>query len=85
MHFCTISHDIPYSAIPFDGNGNSTEAMRYGLIAAAFILLRFIFQAISVSLTHYGAYSALYAVRQKIVSILGKLILAFLLITVPAR
>lgn len=61
----------------FDGNGNSTEAMRYGLIAAAFILLRFIFQAISVSLTHYGAYSALYAVRKKICEHIGKVNLGF--------
>lgn len=61
----------------FDGNGNSMEAMRYGLIAAAFILLRFIFQAISVSLTHYGAYSALYAVRKKICEHIGKVNLGF--------
>ena len=61
----------------FDGNGNSTEAMRYGLIAAAFILLRFIFQATSVSLTHYGAYSALYAVRKKICEHIGKVNLGF--------
>lgn len=61
----------------FDGNGNSTEAMRYGLIATAFILLRFIFQAISVSLTHYGAYSALYAVRKKICEHIGKVNLGF--------
>ena len=61
----------------FDGNGNSTEAMRYGLIAAAFILLRFIFQSISVSLTHYGAYSALYAVRKKICEHIGKVNLGF--------
>lgn len=61
----------------FDGNGNSTEAMRYGLIAAAFILLRFIFQAISVTLTHYGAYSALYAVRKKICEHIGKVNLGF--------
>lgn len=34
----------------FDGSGNSMEAMRYGLIAAAFILLRFIFQIILISM-----------------------------------
>lgn len=61
----------------FDGNGNSAEAMRYGLIAAAFILLRFVFQAISVSLTHYGAYSALYAVRKRICEHIGEVNLGF--------
>lgn len=61
----------------FDGNGNSAEAMRYGLIAAAFILLRFVFQAISVSLTHYGAYSALYAVRKRICGHIGEVNLGF--------
>ena len=61
----------------FEGGSNSAEVIRYGIIAAIFILLRFIFQAISTSLTHYGAYTALYAVRKKICEHIGKVNLGF--------
>lgn len=61
----------------FEKNGDSQLTLRYGLIAAAFILLRFIFQTISVSLAHYGAYAALYAVRKKICKHIGEVNLGF--------
>ena len=77
---CTfVPYLMIYRAVLFlfeDGGGGS-EAMRYGIIAAVFILLRFIFQAISVSLTHLGAYSALYAVRKKICGHIGEVNLGF--------
>ncbi len=61
----------------FEGGGNMGAVMKYGLIAAVFILFRFIFQAVSAAMTHIGAYNVLYQVRKNICSHIGKVNLGF--------
>ncbi|MGO5091049.1 ABC transporter ATP-binding protein [Clostridium sp. LCP25S3_F10] len=61
----------------FSGNGNMTDVMQYGIYAAAAIILRFILQAISIALTHVGAYNTLYGVRKKLCAHLGQINLGF--------
>ena len=53
------------------------ETLMYGLIAAVFIILKFVFKALSAGMTHVGAYQMLYAVRKKICAHLGKVNLGF--------
>lgn len=59
----------------FGESGGS--AMQNGLIALAAIVLRFVFQAISVAMTHINAYGILYAVRRELCRHLGKVNLGF--------
>ncbi|KPU43248.1 putative multidrug export ATP-binding/permease protein [Oxobacter pfennigii] len=61
----------------FKDNGSMDAVMQYGLIAAVFILLRFIFQAISAGMTHIGAYNVLYQVRKKVCNHIGEVNLGF--------
>ena len=61
----------------FNGNGDFNSAIWYGVIAMAAILLRFVFQALSMALTHVGAYNLLYAVRKKLCGHIGKIELGF--------
>lgn len=61
----------------FHGNGDFNSAIWYGVIAMAAILLRFVFQALSMALTHVGAYNLLYAVRKKLCGHIGKIELGF--------
>ncbi|MCB8816714.1 ABC transporter ATP-binding protein [Desulfosporosinus shakirovi] len=61
----------------FNGAGRMSEVMGYGLIAAVSIVLRFIFQAVSLSLTHIGAYNTLYVVRKRLCAHIGEISLGF--------
>lgn len=61
----------------FNGAGEMAEVMSYGILAAAAIVLRFIFQAVSLSLTHIGAYNTLYVVRKGLCAHLGEISLGF--------
>lgn len=61
----------------FEGNGDIKQAMEYGIIAVIAIILRFVFQAVSMALTHIGAYNLLYLVRKKICKHIGEIELGF--------
>ena len=61
----------------FEGNGDIKQAMEYGIIAVIAIILRFVFQAISMALTHIGAYNLLYLVRKRICKHIGEIELGF--------
>jgi ATP-binding cassette subfamily B protein IrtA len=61
----------------FDGNGDFQNALWNGIIAAFSIILRFAFQALSMALTHIGAYNLLYLVRKKLCGHIGKIELGF--------
>lgn len=61
----------------FNGTGAMNVVMHYGIISAVSIVLRFIFQAISMSLTHIGAYNTLYVVRKKLCSHIAEINLGF--------
>lgn len=59
------------------GGGEAGSALWYGLAAAGFIVLRFVFKALSTAMTHVGAYRILYQVRRKICAHLGGVNLGF--------
>ena len=61
----------------FGGNDNFQSAIWYGVIALIAIVLRFVFQAISMALTHVGAYNLLYIVRKKLCGHIGEIELGF--------
>ncbi|MGL6201895.1 MAG: ABC transporter ATP-binding protein [Lachnospiraceae bacterium] len=61
----------------FSGNGNMQTVLQYGLWALLAIVLRFLFQAISMALTHVGAYNILYGVRKSLCKHLGEINLGF--------
>lgn len=61
----------------FEGNEKIETAILYGMIAVAAIILRFVFQAASMALTHVGAYNLLYAVRKKLCRHIGKIELGY--------
>jgi ATP-binding cassette subfamily B protein len=50
----------------FDGNRNLGEALRYGIIAVIAIALKFLFNVVSLSFSHIGAFNTLYSVRREI-------------------
>lgn len=74
---------VPYAMVfrtilfLFEGNGDIKQAMEYGIIAVIAIILRFVFQAVSMALTHIGAYNLLYLVRKKICKHIGEIELGF--------
>lgn len=60
--------------------GDAPEEKRivaYGLAAAGAIVLRFVCHAVSMALTHIGAYNTLFEVRRQICGHLGKIHLGF--------
>lgn len=63
--------------IMFERNGNTNVAITYGVIAVVAIILKFLFQALSMMLTHVGAYNLLYLVRKKMCIHLGKIELGY--------
>ena len=58
-------------------NSGVEIAIWYGVIAVISILLRFIFQAISMMFTHIGAYNLLYLVRKKMCIHIGQIELGY--------
>ncbi|MFZ7133159.1 MAG: ABC transporter ATP-binding protein [Eubacteriales bacterium] len=77
---CTF---VPYMMVfktilfVFNQTGDIHTAMTYGIIATASIILRFIFLAISLALTHIGAYNTLYLVRHRVSEHIGEINLGF--------
>ncbi|MDR2403472.1 MAG: ABC transporter ATP-binding protein/permease [Spirochaetaceae bacterium] len=61
----------------FDGGGDLAEALRYGLIAAAAIVSKFLLHVISLGFSHIGAFNTLYAVRREISRHISRLGLGF--------
>ena len=61
----------------FSGDGNMQTVLQYGLWALLAIVLRFLFQAISMALTHVGAYNILYGVRKSLCKHMGEINLGF--------
>lgn len=61
----------------FEGNGDVSQAIGYGVISVIAIILRFVFQAASMALTHIGAYNLLYLVRKKLCKHIGEIELGF--------
>lgn len=61
----------------FSGDGNMQTVLQYGFWALLAIVLRFLFQAISMALTHVGAYNILYGVRKSLCKHLGEINLGF--------
>lgn len=61
----------------FEGSGNLIQGVWYGVIAVIAIILRFVFQAVSMVLTHVGAYNLLYLVRKKLCGHIGEIELGF--------
>lgn len=52
-------------------------ALWYGVTALVSIVFRFVFQAVSMALTHVGAYNLLYIVRKKLCGHIGEIELGF--------
>lgn len=50
----------------FEGTGSVSDALRYGVIAAIAILLKFLFLIVALGLSHIGAFNTLYSVRAAI-------------------
>ena len=61
----------------FHNNNDYKSTMMWGIIALASIVLRFMFQGISLALSHIGAYDVLYSVRKKLCNHIGKINLGF--------
>lgn len=61
----------------FEKSGNWEDAVRYGIMAVIAIVLRFLFQAVSMLLTHVSAYNLLYLLRKKLCQHMGEIELGF--------
>lgn len=61
----------------FEKSGNWEVAVRYGIMAVIAIVLRFLFQAVSMLLTHVSAYNLLYLLRKKLCRHMGEIELGF--------
>jgi ATP-binding cassette subfamily B protein len=61
----------------FSKGMDMTETLRYGIIAAIAIVLKFLFQIVSLSFSHIGAFNTLYAVRREISRHISRLGLGF--------
>ena len=74
---------VPYIAIfkcvaaMFNRSNDYKEMFIWGIIALVSIVLRFLFQGISLSLSHVGAYDVLYSVRKRLCNHIGKINLGF--------
>ncbi|MDR3160382.1 MAG: hypothetical protein LBU28_02070, partial [Spirochaetaceae bacterium] len=61
----------------FGDKEKAAEVLRYGMIAALAIVLKFLFQVVSLSFSHIGAFNTLYAVRREISRHISRLGLGF--------
>jgi ATP-binding cassette subfamily B protein len=61
----------------FSEGTDPVETLRYGIIAAVAIVLKFLFQIVSLSFSHIGAFNTLYAVRREISRHIARLGLFF--------
>lgn len=61
----------------FSDTPDTSKVLTYGLLAAGAIILRFICHAVSLALTHIGAYHTLYEVRRQLCDHLAKIHLGF--------
>lgn len=61
----------------FHKSNNYKEMMMWGVIALISIVLRFLFQGISLALSHIGAYDVLYSVRKRLCTHIGRINLGF--------
>jgi ATP-binding cassette subfamily B protein len=61
----------------FSEGMDMAETLRYGIIAAIAIVLKFLFQIVSLSFSHIGAFNTLYAVRREISRHISRLGLGF--------
>ena len=74
---------VPYISIfkcvaaMFNKSNDYQEMFIWGIIALVSIVLRFLFQGISLSLSHVGAYDVLYSVRKRLCNHIGKINLGF--------
>ena len=74
---------VPFIAIfkcvasMFNKSNDYKEMFTWGIIALVSIVLRFLFQGISLSLSHVGAYDVLYSVRKRLCNHIGKINLGF--------
>lgn len=74
---------VPFIAIfkcvasMFNKSNDYKEKFTWGIIALVSIVLRFLFQGISLSLSHVGAYDVLYSVRKRLCNHIGKINLGF--------
>ncbi len=74
---------VPYISIfkcvaaMFNKSSDYQEMFIWGIIALVSIVLRFLFQGISLSLSHVGAYDVLYSVRKRLCNHIGKINLGF--------
>lgn len=64
-------------AAMFNKSNDYKEMFTWGIIALVSIVLRFLFQGISLSLSHVGAYDVLYSVRKRLCNHIGKINLGF--------
>lgn len=74
---------VPYVGIfkcvaaVFQKSKDNREMITWGIIALVSIVLRFLFQGISLALSHVGAYDVLYSVRKRLCNHIGKINLGF--------
>lgn len=61
----------------FHGERDTSRILTWGLIALISLVIRFVFQGFALSLSHIGAYDALYSVRTKISKHIGNINLGF--------
>lgn len=61
----------------FESNVEVKSVIAYGVIAVVSILVRFLLQAVSMAMTHIGAYDVLYAVRKNLCNHIGQINLGF--------
>ncbi|MDR0759297.1 MAG: ABC transporter ATP-binding protein/permease [Treponema sp.] len=61
----------------FSEGMDMAETLRYGITAAIAIVLKFLFQIVSLSFSHIGAFNTLYAVRREISRHISRLGLGF--------
>lgn len=81
--FAGLATFVPYVMVfktilfIFESNNDYSLVFNYGVISVISIVIKFIFQGLSMALTHIGAYNVLYEVRKKLCNHIGKLNMGF--------